>query len=143
MPSTMRSRIAVVLFLLLVAAATAACSAPAASAPAPAPVSAAPAPAPAGGPEGTAAVEGGVQRIAVDLSTGSYDPSVIHAKAGVPLEIAFGQGQGCLASVLIPDFGIDQDLTAGGAVVKLPAMKAGEYRFSCGMEMVFGKIVVQ
>jgi Cu+-exporting ATPase len=84
-----------------------------------------------------------VQRISVDLTKGYYDPSVIHAKAGVPLEISFGQGSGCLGSVLIPDFSVNQDLTNGGAVVKLPAMKAGEYSFSCGMRMVYGKIVVQ
>jgi hypothetical protein len=97
----------------------------------------------AGAPTGTAKVEGDVQRVTVDLSQGFYDPTVIEAKAGVPLEIAFGQGQGCLSSVLVPSAGIDQDLTNGGAVVKLPAMQAGEYEFSCGMRMVFGKIVVK
>jgi len=133
------------MLLLVAASAAVACSPPAASSPAPTPAATAPAPGPAdqGAPSGTAKVEGGVQRISVDLSKGFYDPSVIDAKAGVPLEISFGQGSGCLASVLVPDFGIDQDLTAGGAVVKLPATKAGEYEFSCGMHMVFGKIVVQ
>lgn len=98
---------------------------------------------PDGAPEGTATVDGAVQRISIDLSKGFYDPSIVNAKADVPLEITFGQGQGCLASVLVPDFGVDQDLTAGPVVVKLPAMKAGEYSFSCGMQMVFGKIVVR
>jgi plastocyanin domain-containing protein len=27
--------------------------------------------------------------------------------------------------------------------VELPALEAGEYEFSCGMAMVFGKIVVE
>ena len=31
----------------------------------------------------------------------------------------------------------------GSATVKLPALQKGEYAFSCGMEMVFGKIVVE
>ncbi len=115
---------------------TAALPTPAASAPALSNV-------PAGAPEGTAAVGGGVQRISVDLSKDFYDPTVIHAKAGVPLEITFGAARGCLASVLIPDFGVDQDLTSGGDVVKLPAMTAGEHEFSCGMQMVYGKIVVR
>lgn len=97
----------------------------------------------AGAPTGTAKVAGDIQRIGVDLSQGFYDPTVIEAKAGVPLEITFGQGQGCLAAVLFPAFGIQQDLTNGGAVVKLPAMQPGEYEFSCGMKMVFGKIVVR
>ncbi len=97
----------------------------------------------AGAPTAAAKPEGAVQRIAVDLSKGYYDPTIIEAKAGVPLEIAFGQGQGCLASVLVPAFDVNQDLTSGGAVVKLPAMQPGEYEFSCGMRMVFGKIVVK
>jgi hypothetical protein len=85
----------------------------------------------------------GGQTISVDLSQGYYDPTVIEAKAGVPLEITFGQGQGCLAKVLIPAFSVEQDLASGGALVKLPAMGPGEYEFSCGMRMVFGKIVVK
>jgi plastocyanin domain-containing protein len=94
-------------------------------------------------PSGVAKIEGAVQRISVDLSQGYYDPTIIEAKAGVPLEISFGQGQGCLSSVLVPDFSIDQDLRNGGAVVKLPAMQPGEHEFSCGMRMVFGRIVVK
>jgi hypothetical protein len=97
----------------------------------------------AGAPTAAATIDGTVQRISVDLSKGYYDPTVIQAKSGVPLEITFGQGQGCLASVLVPAFNVNQDLTKGGAVVKLPAMQAGDYEFSCGMRMVFGKIVVQ
>jgi hypothetical protein len=129
--------------LLLAAALLPACSAPAASAPATPPVAATPPSVATGGVEGTAVAAGVVQRISVDLSSGAYVPTVIHAKAGVPLEIGFGPGSGCLSRVLVPDFGIAQDLTQGGAVVKLPAMKAGEYQFSCGMHMVFGKIVVR
>ena len=138
--------------LFAVAAATTACSAPVASSPtggpsaaSPAPVASAQAPSsvPAGAPEGTATVDGGVQRISIDLTKGYFDPSIIHAKAGVPLEIAFGQGSGCLARVLFPDFSVDQDLTNGGATVSLPAMKAGEYGFSCGMHMVYGKVIAQ
>lgn len=140
---TVNPRACAAALILALAALAVACSA--------APVSTAPSAAPAqpaqsastGAPEGTAVVAGDVQTISVDLSQGFYDPTVIRAKAGLPLEITFGEGRGCLASVLIPAFGIDQDLRSGGAVVKLPAMQAGEYEFSCGMEMVFGSIVVQ
>jgi plastocyanin domain-containing protein len=114
-----------------------------ACAPAPAAIDSGAAAPASDGPTGAAVAEGAVQAIAVDLSQGFYDPTVIEAKAGVPLEITFGQGQGCLASVLIPAFSVDQDLTSGGAVVRLPAMKPGEYEFSCGMRMVFGTIVVK
>lgn len=93
--------------------------------------------------EGAAAVEGNVQKIAIDLSQGYYDPNVIKLKAGVPTEITFGQSSGCTAQVLSKDLGFFEDLTNGPVTVKLPALDAGEYSFSCGMEMVFGTIVVE
>lgn len=93
--------------------------------------------------EGTARLEGGVQRIDVDLASGSYNPNTIILKAGVPAEITFGQSSGCTAQVISQDLGFSEDLTSGPKTVKLGALSAGEYSFSCGMQMVFGKIVVQ
>ena len=93
--------------------------------------------------EGTARLEGGVQRIDVDLSSGSYNPNTIILKAGVPAEVTFGQSSGCTAQVISQDLGFSEDLTSGPKTVKLGALSAGEYAFSCGMQMVFGKIVVQ
>jgi len=93
--------------------------------------------------EGAATVSGDVQKISVDLSKGYYEPNVITLKAGVPAEITFGQGSGCTGQVLSKDLNFFEDLTAGPKTVKIAALDAGEYSFSCGMEMVFGKIVVQ
>ena len=93
--------------------------------------------------EGAAAVEGDVQRVTVDLSTGSYNPNIIKLVPGVPTEITFGQSSGCTAQVQSKDLGFFEDLTAGPVTVKLPALQAGTYEFSCGMEMVFGSIVVE
>lgn len=92
--------------------------------------------------EGEATVDGDVQRIAVDASAG-YRPNVIRAKAGVPLEVAFSEGYGCMAQVISPELGFSEDLTSGPKVVVLPALEPGEYGFSCGMEMVFGTIIVE
>ncbi len=93
--------------------------------------------------EGSATLEGDVQTISVDLSSGSYDPNVIKLKAGVPAEITFGQSSGCTAQVQSKDLGFFEDLTGGPVTVKVPALEAGTYGFSCGMEMVFGSIVVE
>ena len=97
------------------------------------------------GPEerGEAVVTGDVQTIEVDLSQGLYSPNAIVLKAGVPAEITFGQGSGCLAQVMSQELGFYEDLTGGPRTVKLPALEAGEYPFYCGMKMVFGKIVVE
>lgn len=93
--------------------------------------------------EGTAKVSGDVQTIDVDLSQGYYQPNAIVLKAGVPSEITFGQGSGCTAQVMSNELGFFEDLSAGPATVKLPALEKGEYPFYCGMQMVFGKIIVQ
>lgn len=99
-----------------------------------------------GGPtvEGATTVEGTVQKIAVDTSQGSFNPNVIKAKAGVPIEIDFSQAPGgCLSGVNFPDFNINEDLTSGGKTVKLPALEKGEYSFYCQMQMASAKIVVE
>lgn len=92
---------------------------------------------------GAATVTGDVQTISVDVSTGIYAPNVINLKAGIPAEITFGQSSGCTAVVQSKDLGFQEDLTAGPKTVKLGALEPGTYAFSCGMEMVFGKIVVE
>lgn len=94
--------------------------------------------------EAATTVEGDVQKIAVDTSTGSFNPNVIKAKAGVPIEIDFSQSPGgCLSGVMFPDFGISEDLTGGPKTVKVPALEKGEYTFYCQMQMVSAKIVVE
>jgi plastocyanin domain-containing protein len=91
---------------------------------------------------GTAKLEGSVQKIAVDVTT-TYNPNVIKLKAGVPAEIAFSAAQGCTGQVISQDLNFNEDLTTGPKTVKLPALQPGTYSFSCGMSMVFGKIVVE
>lgn len=93
--------------------------------------------------EGGAVADGDVQRISVDVSEGYFNPNVLRLAAGVPTVITFGEGSGCMAEVMIKDFGVFENLTQGGAVVEIPALQPGEYGFSCGMEMVFGVLVVE
>lgn len=104
--------------------------------------------APAGGVTGgqnagSAAVTGGVQKIAVDGSSGTYTPNVVQLKAGVPAEITFAQSSGCTAIVQSEVLNFQVDTSTGPQTVKLPALQAGTYAFHCGMNMVFGKIVVK
>jgi plastocyanin len=89
-----------------------------------------------------ATVEGGVQKIAVDASSG-YNPNTIQLKAGVPAEITFSQSSGCTSVVQSADLGFSEDLSAGPKTVKLRGLAAGTYGFACGMNMVQGTIVVQ
>lgn len=83
------------------------------------------------------------QTLAVDTSSGSFAPSQIVLKAGVPAEITFGKAVGCLSEVAIADLGVRQDLTKGPATVKLPALTPGTHSFVCGMGHQSGQIIVQ
>jgi plastocyanin len=91
----------------------------------------------------SASIQGGVQTIKVDLSKGYYDPNTIQLKAGVPSEITFGQGSGCLGAVQSQQLGFGEDLSSGPKTIKLGALKPGTYKFACGMGMVSGTIVVK
>lgn len=92
---------------------------------------------------GEASIQDGIQRVSVDTSGGSWNPNEIVLKRGLPARIVFAEGQGCLAQVVFPTLGLSADLTKGGAVVDVPPLEPGTYEFSCGMNMVFGKLVVQ
>lgn len=94
--------------------------------------------------EGDAGIgDDGIQRITVDTSSGSYDPNVLRIAAGVPTEITFTAASGCLAQVMSEELGFFEDLTTGDVTVPLAPLEPGTYRFSCGMQMVFGQIVVE
>jgi len=92
---------------------------------------------------GAAEVAGDVQKITVDVSKGYYDPSTIELKAGIPAEITFSQSSGCTAQVQSQDLGFFEDLSTGPKTVKIDALQAGTYSFTCGMNMVSGSIVVK
>ena len=84
-------------------------------------------------PEVTVVVEGG------------YSPDVIRARLGKPLRLVFDRRDSspCTDEVVFPDFGIRRALTAyAKTVVEILPEKAGEFPFSCGMNMLHGRIEV-
>jgi plastocyanin len=95
--------------------------------------------------EGSPTLEGDVQRITVDTSAGYYDPNIVRLTAGIPAEITFTQSGGCLAEVVSQDLDFYADLTGGEKTISLTAdqLQPGTYEFSCGMQMVFGTIIVE
>ena len=96
------------------------------------------------GPEtpGSAEVSGGIQKISIAVSN-VYSPNVVNLKAGIPAEVTFTGGQGCTTVVHSQQLGFTEDLSTGPKTVKLNALQPGTYQFSCRMDMVFGKVVVQ
>lgn len=83
-----------------------------------------------------------LQRISVEVTDG-YDPDTIIITAGVPAEIRFSEGHGCLGRVVFDDLGVEVDLEDGGATVRIPELEPGTYGFRCGMDMVHGTLIVE
>lgn len=83
------------------------------------------------------------QTASVDTASGAFSPGKVVLKAGVPAEIAFGQASGCITEVIFSELGVEQDLKAGPAAVKLPALAPGTYAFACAMGHQTGELVVQ
>lgn len=82
------------------------------------------------------------QRVAVSAN-GVFEPYPVRVEAGIPVVLAFGQGSGCTLEVHIPQFGVAEDLSRGGATVSLPGLEAGTYDLICQSNMVMGQIVAE
>nr|WP_223876688.1 cupredoxin domain-containing protein [Lactiplantibacillus daowaiensis] len=83
------------------------------------------------------------QKITVN---GGYQPAIVTVKQGKPATLTFQrtQDQGCLARVHSKALDFDMDLPLNAPqTVTIPTDQAGEFDFSCGMDMFYGKVVVQ
>ena len=90
-------------------------------------------PLPTGAQEVTIVVEGG------------YKPDSIVAKKGVPLKLVFDRRESnpCSDEIVLPEFGIRRPLPARAkTVIEVVPEREGECPFSCGMNMLHGKIKV-
>jgi hypothetical protein len=84
--------------------------------------------------------------ILVNVSSSGFEPSLIAAKAGVPLKLAFFRldAENCGREVIFPDLGIQRELPVGRTVViDVTPRKTGSLTFSCGMKMLHGELLVQ
>lgn len=96
--------------------------------------------------EATAAVvnETGVQEIDVTVK-GGYSPDVIVVDRGRPVRLNFRREEtsSCSEQVILGDFGIARDLPAFKTTpVEFTPEKSGEFPFTCGMNMLHGKLIV-
>lgn len=90
----------------------------------------------------TAQPSSNVVQIMVD---GGYTPNVIHAKSGEPITLVFERMEDvkCTEEVVFKDFNIRKKLPLNETVrITLTPSKPGEYVFTCGENMVTGKLVV-
>lgn len=86
-----------------------------------------------------------VEQQAQIVVDGGYSPEVIRVKAGQPVTLNFlrKDPSDCLEEVVLPDFGVRKFLELNQVTpIEIRPEKAGEYTFSCGMNMYHGKIKV-
>lgn len=89
--------------------------------------------------------EGGVQEIKVTVK-GGYSPDVIAVKAGRPVRLDFYRDEtaSCSEQIVFGDFGIARDLPAfETTAIEFTPEEPGEYTFTCGMNMMRGKLIVE
>jgi plastocyanin domain-containing protein len=88
----------------------------------------------------------GVQSVTVTLTEQGYKPETIRLRRGVPARLTFVRKveATCGTTLQIPDYQIKRDLPFNEAVVvEFTPNKRGQSEFSCGMNMIRGKIVVR
>ena len=76
---------------------------------------------------------------------GGYAPDWILARRGMPLTLVFDRRDTspCTDEIVLPDFGVRRSLPTGQkTVITIVPQHAGEFSFSCGMNMLHGKIRV-
>jgi plastocyanin domain-containing protein len=88
---------------------------------------------------------GGVQEISINVK-GAYSPAVIVVKRGSPVRLNFYRDEtsSCSEEVILSDFGIARKLPAFQTTsIEFTPDKTGEFTFTCGMNMLHGKLVVE
>ena len=98
------------------------------------------------GTKGTHGPNAPAGSLLVNVTMVGFDPSVIEAKAGQPLKLAFyrANAENCAREVVFPSLGIRKELPAGQTVVvDITPTKTGPLEFACGMDMLKGKLIVR
>ena len=96
--------------------------------------------------ESSTEAQGGPARFEIEVGASGYDPGEVTATAGEPLTLVFTRvtDQGCGQELVIPSQDIRRNLPLDEAVeVTFTPSAAGTLRFTCGMDMYDGAIVVQ
>ena len=89
--------------------------------------------------------EAGVQEIKVTVKDG-YSPDVIAVKRGLPVRLNFYRDEtsSCSEQIVFGDFGIARNLPPFKTTpIEFTPEKTGEFAFTCGMNMLRGKLIVE
>jgi Cu+-exporting ATPase len=93
-----------------------------------------------------AASPGGTDATVTVVVQGGYKPDLIVARRGVPLKLVFDRRESspCSDEIVLPDFGIRRALPAFARTeLEIVPERTGEFEFTCGMNMLHGRILVE
>ena len=84
------------------------------------------------------------QTVRMELDLSGYNPNVLYVKKGIPVRwiIDVKQMSGCTDEIIMPEYNIKKALQPGENIIEFTPEEAGEIKFSCWMEMVWGKFIV-
>lgn len=86
------------------------------------------------------------QTAKVLITVKGYEPGSLKLKRGIPAKITFQRTttRTCGTEIVIPAYGINKPLPLNEKVlVSFTPTKTGEYGFTCGMDMMRGKLIIQ
>jgi sulfite exporter TauE/SafE len=88
---------------------------------------------------------GDVQIVEMKVDYSGFTPNVFRIKKGVPVKWIINgvKLSGCSSKIIVPDLGIEKQLSPGKNTVEFTPLKAGTLNFSCWMGMIRGKFIVE
>ena len=87
-----------------------------------------------------------LQTAQVLITENGYSRTSIRLRRGVPTKITFLRQTDatCATEVVIPEYGIQRGLPLGTpTTVSFTPKRSGEFNFTCGMNMMRGRLIVQ
>jgi thiol-disulfide isomerase/thioredoxin len=89
---------------------------------------------------------GGIQRTTINVTGAGYEPLSVVLRRGKPAELTFVRKieRTCGREIVIPGYGIKQSLPFNVPVtVTFTPRRPGRFKFTCGMDMFRGTLVVR
>jgi hypothetical protein len=85
------------------------------------------------------------QEATIEVNENGYSPNQISLKVGIPAKLHFQKksSTGCLSYLSIPDQGIHRELKSGDNIISFTPKKSGTIKFSCGMGMYHGSLILK
>ena len=87
-----------------------------------------------------------VQTARILIDRMGYSRASINLRRGVPARLTFVRqtDETCATEIVIPEYGINQNLPLNQpTVVRFVPKRSGTFRFTCGMNMMRGRLIVR